>query len=108
MAITAQTTHAEGVEPPIDALVRLLVDFLAPRRIFLFGSRAKGTARKGSDIDLAVEGGKVLAFREERKLKEALDELAGIYSVDLVFLDRCDEGFSRLIRQTGKVLYERK
>lgn len=26
------------------------------RRVWLFGSRAKGTAKPGSDIDLAVEG----------------------------------------------------
>jgi len=94
-------------KPPLQDLIRYLVRQLQPRRILLFGSRARGTARPGSDIDLAVEGALPASFREERKLKEKLDEMAGLYSVDLVFLDRTDGAFRRLVEQTGKVLYEK-
>ncbi len=94
-------------QPPLQDLIRYLVKRLQPRRILLFGSRARGTARPGSDIDLAVEGALPRSFREERKLKEKLDELAGLYSVDLVFLERTDEAFRRLVERTGKVLYEK-
>lgn len=90
----------------VDALVGYLIERLRPRRILLFGSRARGNAQAGSDIDLAVEGALPASFREERRLREALDELAGIYSVDLVFLDRCDEEFRTRIKRTGKVLYD--
>ena len=42
-------------QPPIDAIVRAIVERLAPRRIVLFGSRARGDADDDSDIDLMVE-----------------------------------------------------
>lgn len=61
----------------IDALVDCLVEHLHPKRILLFGSRARGDAQTCSDIDLAVDGALPASFREERKLREALDELAG-------------------------------
>jgi predicted nucleotidyltransferase len=38
----------------LDALVVALVDALHPRRIILFGSRARGDARDDSDVDLLV------------------------------------------------------
>ena len=42
-------------QPPIDEIVRRIVAALHPRRIILFGSRARGEARSYSDIDLFVE-----------------------------------------------------
>jgi len=88
-------------------LVGYLVERLRPRKIILFGSRARGSARQGSDIDLAVKGGNLPDFREERKLREELDRLAGIYSIDLVFLEKSDEAFRTMVEKTGKVLYEK-
>jgi len=35
-------------------VVRRIVDVSHPRKIILFGSRARGTARAGSDLDLLV------------------------------------------------------
>ena len=54
-----------------------------PKKIILFGSRARGDYRKNSDIDIAVD--LVLSFREKRKLKEKIDLISGLYSVDLIF-----------------------
>ncbi len=42
-------------EPPIDEIVRKIVEAFHPRRIVVFGSRAHGTAGPDSDIDLCVE-----------------------------------------------------
>ena len=90
-----------------EKVIRLLVEELKkykPKRVILFGSRAKGSFTKRSDIDLAVE--LKLPFRERRKLKEKLDRLAGIYSVDLVFLPYVGEEFRKEILREGKILYE--
>ncbi len=57
--------------------------------VYLFGSRAAGTAREGSDLDLAV----VPRSRSARENKlEILTDLAriGFTDVDLVFLDISD------------------
>ncbi len=88
-------------------VVDLLKQELNPERIILFGSRAKGNAKPYSDIDIAVEGGKILDYRERRKLKEKIEEISGIYSLDLVFLDSVEDDFAEIIRKTGRVLYEK-
>jgi hypothetical protein len=54
-----------------------------------------------------VEGGKELDHRERRKLKEKIEKLSGIYSVDVVFLHKVEKDFAELVRRTGRVLYEK-
>jgi len=78
-----------------------------PNKIILFGSRARNLERPFSDIDLAIDGEKEVSFRELRKIKEELEKLSGIYSVDLVFLKRVDPKFREVILKTGKVIYEK-
>ncbi|MDQ7032949.1 MAG: nucleotidyltransferase domain-containing protein [Desulfonauticus sp.] len=85
-----------------------IVDFLKtfkPDKIVLFGSRAKGYCRKNSDIDMAVDI--KLTFREKRKISERIEDLAGIYSVDLIFLPDIDDNFKTQILREGKILYEK-
>ena len=50
----------------------------------LFGSRAKGTFKKNSDIDLAIFKN---INREEYTIRNEIDELDIIYKVDLVFVN---------------------
>ena len=49
-----------------------------------------------------------LSFRERRKLKEKLNQIAGIYTVDLVFLPSVEEDLKKIILSEGKILYEKK
>ena len=88
-------------------IIKVLTDELVPDRLILFGSRAKGNEHKGSDIDIAVKGGKSLDHREERKLKEKIEEVSGIYFVDIVFLEKISKDFRDMIMETGKVVYEK-
>lgn len=52
--------------------------------VILYGSRAKGTSRERSDIDIAVSG--VDNFDE---LAAMVEELPTLYSVDLLNIDIC-------------------
>jgi predicted nucleotidyltransferase len=52
----------------------------------LFGSRAKGTFKPGSDIDLALKG-KALTFHALGKIDDAVDDLLLPYEVDLLHYD---------------------
>ena len=45
---------AADLDPDVDRVVRLVVEEVSPLRILLFGSRAMGTARPDSDIDLLI------------------------------------------------------
>ena len=77
-----------------------------PKKIILFGSRARGDYKKNSDIDIAVDLN--VSFREKRKLREKIDALAGLYSVDLIFLNDVDENFKNKLLKEGKKLYEKE
>jgi len=90
----------------LERIVSFLVRNLHPERIILFGSRARGNNRPGSDFDIAVEGGRRLDFRARRKLKEELEDLLGLYSLDLVFLDEVSPEFRQVILK-GVVVYEK-
>lgn len=91
----------------LNEAVDLIVKECSPRRVSLFGSRAKGKAKAGSDFDFAVEG---LPPRDSnrRKLKDMLESIAGLYSVNLVFLSEVDEKFKNIILESGRVIYEQK
>ncbi|NPA11620.1 MAG: nucleotidyltransferase domain-containing protein [Epsilonproteobacteria bacterium] len=71
----------------------------SPKKVLLFGSRARGDNLKNSDIDIAVD--LKLNFREKRKLKEIIDNIAGIYSVDLVFFDDMSDEFKEVVLKEG-------
>lgn len=56
------------------------------KHLVLFGSRAKGLAKNGSDIDLAIMGSEI-GFRELCKLGAKLDELDLPYKIDIINYD---------------------
>lgn len=88
-----------------NGVVDILKRELSPKKIILFGSRAKGKNQFYSDFDFAIDTD---APREKRRIAQGfVDVIAGLYSVDVVFLDSVDERFRELISSTGKVLYER-
>ncbi|OAG26930.1 nucleotidyltransferase family protein [Thermodesulfatator autotrophicus] len=88
-------------------IIDFIVRKLDPEKIILFGSQAKGTARLGSDFDLVVVGKASLDFRSERKLKEELDRIAGLYTVDLLFWNKISPEFRKIILKTGEIVYEK-
>jgi predicted nucleotidyltransferase len=91
----------------LETAIKILKDRLNPPRILLFGSRAEGRARKESDFDLAVEG-PLPDFRKRWEIAEAIDDAIGLYEVDIVYLESVEEPFRRLIKKTGKAVYERE
>lgn len=86
--------------------LRLLKKELSPHRIILFGSRAKGSTQRNSDFDIAVDAAPPLATKR-RTVAQKIDEIAGLYRVDLVFLRQVSKDFRDIILKTGRVLYER-
>ncbi len=68
------------------------------KEVILYGSRAKGTARERSDIDIAVSGAESFDL-----LVEEVEELPTLYSVDLVNMDTCrSQLLLEDIRQYGR------
>jgi len=98
----------ENIKEKINKIIQLLIEKTDPARIILFGSRARETAHNGSDIDIALEGVQELSVRDYRLLKEEIDKVSGLYSVDIVLIDKVDNSFKRIIKDTGVILYEKK
>ena len=84
-------------EEVIEEVADLCRQFQA-KKVILYGSRAKGTARERSDIDIAVSG-----VDNFELLVEKVEELPTLYSVDMVNMDTCrNQLLLEDIRQYGR------
>ena len=61
------------VENDLQALVGVLKQFPAVEQAIIFGSRAKGTFKNGSDVDLALRG-ESLSFEQTSRISYLLNE----------------------------------
>lgn len=72
------------------------------KKLILFGSRARGTNRERSDIDLAALGGDICNFAEAVN-----EQIETLLLFDVVNLDEClDDDFKAEIARDGIILYE--
>lgn len=101
-----------------EALAQHIVSAVHPEKIVLFGSRATGTARPDSDIDLflQVETGRNTreatkeTYRALRKLRERPGVDIDIVVKDRAFVERYGDLVGTIVRpvlREGKVLYAR-
>lgn len=60
-------------------------------RAILYGSRAKGTYKNGSDIDLTLRGSAGLTLNVLYHILDDLDELLLPYTIDLSIFDNIDD-----------------
>jgi len=90
----------------LNKIIYLINSVISPKRILLFGFRGKETEREGSDFDIAIDSDQIETSKL-RNLKEKIEEIAGLYSVDIVFLNDVENGFRKIILETSKVLYEK-
>lgn len=92
-------TRAIDLSPGELALVRaILRTHLSPEiRVWVFGSRATGTAVRYSDLDLALEGQEPLGLDILGGVATALSESDLPYKVDVIDLRSVDPGFRAMI-----------
>ncbi|QEC52161.1 nucleotidyltransferase domain-containing protein [Anseongella ginsenosidimutans] len=89
----------------IDRINAVLTSFTCVREATIYGSRAKGTYRAASDIDLTLKGeGLTPALVNKTSLR--LDELALPYMIDLSMYERIrTPELVEHINRVGKVFY---
>jgi uncharacterized protein len=91
----------------IEKIVTLLRQFPEIDRAVLYGSRAKGNYRPGSDIDLTLIGDGI-THQHLTRLAGQLDDLLLPYSFDLSIFHRIeDPAMIDHIQRIGIVFYER-
>ncbi|MDO8465465.1 MAG: nucleotidyltransferase domain-containing protein [Gallionella sp.] len=76
-------------------------------QVILYGSRAKGTQRNGSDVDLTILG-EDITLAQLLKIENDLDELLLPYRIDLSLYHHIDNpDLIEHIRRVGKIFYTR-
>ncbi len=94
---------------PTAAVRRIVLGKLAgtPCRVYLFGSFARHTAQRFSDIDVAIDGPGPTSPILLAEIREALEESLVPYNVDLVDLHRAGTALRDVVRQEGILWTER-
>ncbi len=82
-------------------IIKIITAFYPDAKIYLFGSYAKGTARQGSDIDIAIDTGKRLNLHEWQFLWNLLDALPTVQKIDLVDMHRIPDDMKEEILTKG-------
>lgn len=74
-------------------------------KVFIYGSRAMGNYRPGSDVDLAVSGA-TLSHRDILTIAADLDELGTLYRFDVLLYDKLnDPELKEHIDRVGQQFY---
>ena len=95
-------------ERTIEQICAVLAQYPAVDRAVLYGSRAKGNYKPGSDIDLTLYGSSVTPHLCAT-IAEALDDLLLPYTIDLsVFAELNHTELEAHIQRVGVVFFERE
>lgn len=97
-----------GLSPATLAnIITVLAQCPALEKAVLYGSRAKGNHRPGSDIDLSLFG-ETLSYAHLGQIESQLDELMLPYSFDLSLFSQIDNpDLTEHIERVGRVFYEK-
>ena len=91
----------------IERICGVLARHPSVEKAVLYGSRAKGTFKPGSDIDLSLHGA-TITLSEMGDIDSELDDLLLPYTFDLLIFDTLDHvNLKEHIERVGTIFYER-
>jgi len=94
-------------EQSIEKIIHVFSRYPRVERAVLYGSRAKGCFKPGSDIDLSLQG-EGLTSKDIDKIYFELDDLLLPYDIDLNIFDALDQTELREhIERVGVTFYQR-
>ncbi len=92
----------------IQKINSVLSSYTQVEKATLYGSRAKGNYKNGSDIDLTLHGGQDLTLNVVYSILNDLDDLFLPYSIDLsIFHDISDPDVVAHIERVGVPFYQK-
>ncbi len=95
-------------ETAIEMIQQVLARHPQVEEAILYGSRAKGNFRPGSDIDLTLRGGPELTWKVLYRIIRELDDLPLPYTFDISLLREIDDpGVLDHIQRVGVTFYRR-
>jgi len=101
-------TSIQGLpEEQTECIRKILSSCIHLKKAVLFGSRAMGTNRPGSDIDTALYG-ENLTIHDKISLMTRIDDLDLPYETDIIHIQNItNQDLLAHITRVGKVIYER-
>jgi predicted nucleotidyltransferase len=92
----------------IHRICAVLANYPQVERAILYGSRAKGDYKTGSDIDLTLDGGADLSLSVQFRIMDDLDDLLLPYTIDLsIYTQISDPDVREHIQRVGITFYTR-
>jgi len=88
-----------------EMIIDILKKYAPEFEVRAFGSRVNGTAKKYSDLDLALVGNQKLSIRQLRQLEDAFQESDLPFRVDIVDWSRISDEFRKIIEKNFEVLW---
>lgn len=86
-------------EKYINFLKKIISCYLDDYKLYMFGSRVNGNARKYSDIDIAIKSNK-LTSSIKSQIELDFENSTLPYEVDVVDLNTISDDFKNLIKNT--------
>lgn len=100
-------TNINNLPQSVHSVAQRIVAVAAPKKLILFGSRARGDHRNNSDVDFVVVGKTCTSAEWTKLLIEVSEEPLSLYPIDLVEYERLGKEYQDNISLEGKVIYER-
>jgi predicted nucleotidyltransferase len=92
-------------EATINQIISVFLQYPQIHKVLLYGSRAKGNYRNGSDIDLTLIGD--VRYSQLSSIEDKIDDLLLPYSFDIsIFSDIDNLDLINSINRIGVVFYE--
>ncbi|HJH30063.1 MAG TPA: nucleotidyltransferase domain-containing protein [Methanosarcinaceae archaeon] len=92
-------------ENTIDRINAVFFQYPDIEKVMLYGSRAKGNYREGTDIDLTLVGDE-LSHAQLNRIETKIDDLLLPYTIDLSIFEHIDNAnLINHIRRVGVVFY---
>ncbi len=91
----------------LESVVKIFSKYHKIEKVLLYGSRAKGNYKNGSDIDLTLIG-KNISIQDLNKIHLELDELYLPYNFDISIFDKIEnKDLIDHINRIGITIYEK-
>jgi type I restriction enzyme S subunit len=90
----------------MEAVKRILAEHVPTYEVRVFGSRIKQTAKKWSDLDLAVVGTETLGRDVFHELKEAFEESTLSIQIDVLDWNAISPEFQAVINEDYEVIQQ--
>ena len=89
--------HIDLTDDQLETVKLILKQVIPKKTVCVFGSRITGTARKYSDLDLAIISDEPISLSIQAELNEAFSESNLPFKVDVVDWATASESFQKII-----------